>query len=354
MRKRPLWILFLAALFATLSCSAVAAGEFVAIDSGFPEGVVYAIAAESYAVNLGVSNGIKKGEFFLVYYDGGSISDVNGVLIGRYKIPAAVIEAENVSASSSECRVVSPSKGWVIQRGDRVMPITAASANHLRFAAFGTTPEKPRLKGYSGRWIRVAPATNPLSAVVQYYHPWTLTEVNQPARLQAPGHYYYETLQFPISVLDASPRVLPSAGSGVYPGEFPAEPPAPPPVLSPEYLPYIPVPYDFDVNGITDLRLVRTFPITQVEMYALEIQHRNAWDMYSKKRYKEALAEFAQQAVLYYGNYLSPYWAGKSALMTGDSNTAEAWFSAALNINPHYRPAMDEIFKITANRQKNN
>jgi hypothetical protein len=38
--------------------------------------------------------------------------------------------------------------------------------------------------------------------------------------------------------------------------------------------------------------------------------------------------------------------------MLNDPNLAEAWFNAALNINPYYRPARDEIFKIIAGRQK--
>jgi hypothetical protein len=328
--------LFLVSLFVVLSSSAVAAGKFVAIGPGFPEGVVYAITADLYTTNLGVSNGIKIGDFFLVYYDGGDLTDANGILIGRYKIPTAVLEVKNISTSNSECVVVSPSKGWVIQPGDRVMSITAASANHLKFAVFDTTPAKPRLRGYYGRWIRVAPAINPPGVVVQYYYPWKLPEIDRPTKLQSPGHYYYE-----IGALNASSQVLPGPGQNIFPA---AEPLAPP---------YIPIPYDFDVNEITDVRLIRAFPITQTEMHTLEIQHRYAWDMYSKERYKEAFIAFAEQALLYYGNYLSPYWAGKSALMTGDANFAEAWFNAALNINPYYQPARDEIFKIIAGRQKN-
>ena len=266
---------------------------------------------------------------------------------------------ESVAASNSECRVLAPSKGWVIQRGDRVMPITAASADILKFAAFDATPAKPKIKGYSGRLVRVAPAANPPSMVVQYYHPWKLPEIDRPTKLRPPGHYFYKTPKSPVTVPDARPQILPGPGPAIYPAEPPpAEPPVMPvtpvlPVPSPEaYLPYVPTPYDFDVNDITDLRLIRTFPITQVEVFALEIQHRQAWDMYSKKRYKEALEAFAEQAVLYFGNYLSPYWAGKSALMLNDPNLAEAWFNAALNINPYYRPPRDEIFKIIADRQK--
>jgi hypothetical protein len=349
MRKRP-FLIFVVSLIVALSSFGVAAGEFVAIGSGSSEGIVYAIAADLYSISLGVSNGVKIGDFFLAYYDGGNLTDANGILIGRYKIPVAVLKVENVSTASSECSVVSPSKGWVIQIRDRVMPLTAASANYLRFDMSSITPEKPRQAGYSGRWVRVAPAINPLSVVVQYYYPWTPLEANQPTKLRSPGHYYYKRPELSIRVLNASPQVLPGAVSSISQGVFPAEPPVLPVLPVPVEPPALPVPYDFDVNGIVDLRLVQAFPITQVEMYALEIQHRHAWGLYSKKRYKEALAEFTEHAVLYPGNYLSPYWAGKSALMLNDTNLAERWFHAALGINPYYRPARDEIYKIIANR----
>jgi hypothetical protein len=349
MRMRSFQILFLPLLLAVLLKPADATGRFLRVDDGLPEGLVYAIAADSYSINLGVSDGIKGGEFFLVFYDGGGLFDANGILTGRYKIPVAIIKVKSVSTSGSECAVVSPSKGWVIQRGDRVMLISPASANHLRFATFCTTPPKPELPGYQGRWRRVAPAENPASVIVQHYYPWTDPAAGQ----YPPGHYYYASPVFslsPFSAPAAPAAVLPSAGPGAYLGAVQAEPaavPLPSPVPAPAPLyPYAPWPYDFDVNVITDLRLVRTFPISEVEVYALEIQHRQAWDLYSKKRYREAFEAFTQQASLYYGNYLSPYWAGRCALAMKLPELAEIWFNAALNINPHYQPARDEILKI--------
>ncbi|MDR1472893.1 MAG: hypothetical protein LBS75_10270 [Synergistaceae bacterium] len=294
---RAFWTSIIFLLFMVLPISADAVGEFEWERSGTPEGHVYAIAAESYTVSLGVADGVKGGEFFIVYYYGGDFFGEDGLPIGHYKIPVAVLKAESVSTSSSVCKVVSPSQGWVIQRGDRVMPISSASANHLKFAAFYATPEKPQVPGHNGRWIRVAPAPAP-----------------------AP--------------------VPPPAPALVYPSSLPVQPEVPYPPN------YWVMPYDFDVNLITDLRLARTFPISQVEVYALEIQHRQAWDMYSRKRYDAAFNSFARQAANYDGNYLSPYWAGMCALKLGNPSLAEAWFNTALGINPNYRPAMEEISKI--------
>ena len=100
---------------------------------------------------------------------------------------------------------------------------------------------------------------------------------------------------------------------------------------------------DFDVDKISDARLIRTFPLTEVEMYALEIQHRTAFNLYAQKRYSEALDAFSVQRLEYMGNYLSPYWAGKSAEKTGDDMQAAEWYRRALGINPSYQPAKNAL-----------
>jgi tetratricopeptide (TPR) repeat protein len=95
---------------------------------------------------------------------------------------------------------------------------------------------------------------------------------------------------------------------------------------------------DFDANLIADARLIRTFPLSQVEMNALEIEHRGAWNLYSSQRYMEAFESFSRSSS-YRGNYLSPYWAGMSALKLRNIQSATAWFNRALEINPYFQPA---------------
>jgi tetratricopeptide (TPR) repeat protein len=100
---------------------------------------------------------------------------------------------------------------------------------------------------------------------------------------------------------------------------------------------------DFDANAIADARLIRTFPLSQPDMNSLEIQFRGAWNFYTNKRFYEAFELFSRQSQQYPGNYLSPYWAGMSALKIGDIRSAVDWFNNSLAINPYYQPARNAV-----------
>jgi tetratricopeptide (TPR) repeat protein len=129
----------------------------------------------------------------------------------------------------------------------------------------------------------------------------------------------------------------------------PAESPYPGNVSYPPYPNYQysgQVQLDFDANRIADARLIRTLPLSQPEMNSLEIQFRGAYDLYVSQRYYEAFEAFMRQTS-YAGNYLSPYWAGMSALRIGDRQTAITLFNNALAINPYYEPARGGL--LTAN-----
>jgi tetratricopeptide (TPR) repeat protein len=99
---------------------------------------------------------------------------------------------------------------------------------------------------------------------------------------------------------------------------------------------------DFDANKISDARLIRTFPISQPEMNALEIQFRGASALYNKGDFYGAYQAFAGQ-FHFRGNYLSPYWAGLSALKMGNRQAATDLLNQALSINPYYEPARSAI-----------
>ncbi|MDR1019835.1 MAG: tetratricopeptide repeat protein [Synergistaceae bacterium] len=317
------------------------------------EGRVIAIAADTFVIDIGLALGSSEGSHYLVYSEGGEVYNAEGTLIGDYKIPKAVIKAGNVSMTESICKIVLPSKGWVIERGDGVIPITEGSAHNMKFATYRTTPDSPVSPGYNGRWVRVSPVSNPASAIVRYRVPWASPGLPQGSPLASPGYYYVEfpiAAQLPASVAGISRTEIPRA-------EIPyASPPlaVTPPLAEPlqplyrlERPNYVLLP-DFDVNQVSDARLIKTFPLTEVEMYALEIQHRAAYGLYSQKRYSEALDAFSVQSLEYSGNYLSPYWAGRSAQKTKDDGQAIEWFKRALAINPGYQPAknaLDEMRK---------
>jgi tetratricopeptide (TPR) repeat protein len=108
---------------------------------------------------------------------------------------------------------------------------------------------------------------------------------------------------------------------------------------------------DFDANKIADARLIRTFPLAQPAMNALEIEFRGGMDLFSKKRFAEAYESFTHQAWAYGGNYLSPYWAGVCALKLGDRDNAIAWYNNALGINPYYEPARNAMLNALNNEK---
>ncbi|MDR1514376.1 MAG: hypothetical protein LBS45_01665 [Synergistaceae bacterium] len=306
------------------------------------EGRVIGIAADTYVIDIGVALGSTEGSYYLVYSEGGDVYDDNGAHIGVYKIPKAVIRAEGVSMSESICKIVLPSKEWVIQRGDGVIPITEGSAHGMKFATFRTTPDSPRMPGYNGRWVRVSPISDSVSVIVKYFVPWINPGLSRGYPYAAPGYYY---LEFPMTVpVGASGAEIPYAP----PPRAAVAPPLPAPT-QPMYRldrpDYVLLP-DFDVNQITDARLIKTFPLTEVEMYALEIQHRGAYALYSQKRYHEALDSFSVQSLEYFGNYLSPYWAGRCAQKIKEGGEAVEWFKRALAINPDYQPAKNALTEL--------
>jgi hypothetical protein len=315
------------------------------------EGRVIGIAADSYVIDIGVSLGSSEGSYFLVFSEGGDVYDANDKLIGTYKIPQAVIRAKNVSTSESICTIVLPSKEWVIQVGDGIIPIRESSAHKLKFATYKTSPDAPNLQGYNGRWVRVASPEFPASAIVKYFVPWNMPGAMQNFTLAQPGYYYMEFPMVPLAVVSTqgSPRQSEYSRSVPRAQETqPAPSPQPEPSqyrLDRQNYPSVP---DFDVNGVSDARLIETFPLTQVEIYALEIEHGRAYALYEGKRYREALDAFAGQSMNYLGNYLSPYWAGKAALNLNERTLARLWFERALDINPLYQPAIDALKQMDA------
>jgi TolA-binding protein len=94
--------------------------------------------------------------------------------------------------------------------------------------------------------------------------------------------------------------------------------------------------------------VIKTYSISLPDQRTLEIQHRGAWNLYSKKNYKAALDKFSELVDAYPDdNYLSAYWAGMSALkIKGRKDEAASWFERALDINADYQPAIDELGKL--------
>ena len=104
----------------------------------------------------------------------------------------------------------------------------------------------------------------------------------------------------------------------------------------------------FDPNTTTDAKVIDSYPLSSKEKNTLGIQQSVAYNLYTKKKYKDALAAFTKLANDYPEiNYLSAYWAGAASLKIKNGNKeALEWFSRALEINPDYKPAATEKAKL--------
>ncbi|MCL1941545.1 MAG: CsgG/HfaB family protein [Synergistaceae bacterium] len=103
---------------------------------------VIAVSGSTFTIDIGSTMGAKKGALYLVYADGPAVKGMKGEVLGREKIPLAVLKVDNVSAKHSTCTLAPGCKGDLIQRGDKIEPISAANAKNMKFAS--TRPPKPR------------------------------------------------------------------------------------------------------------------------------------------------------------------------------------------------------------------
>ena len=212
MRNRILCNILWVLLFCSLAGSVDAYAGWTRFAVGqAKEGRVAAIAADTYVIDVGISIGARVGEYYLVHYDGGNVHDSNGVLLGVYKVPVAVLRVRETAPWESFCDVVAPSRGWVIQRGDGVVSIAESDAHELKFATFRTTPGKPYFPGYVGRWARVSTGANPVSTVVKYNTYWTLPGLSQGMPPSPPGFYYMAS---PAGIAPAAPAPVTLARPG--------------------------------------------------------------------------------------------------------------------------------------------
>jgi hypothetical protein len=250
---------------------------------------VLSVRGNSVFISRGVKSGVKKGDLYLVYANGSEIFDMDDTPIGRERLPLAVVKVVDVQSDFSNCEVASAGgKASNIRRGDKIEPISAQEA-----------------KDYAGR--NVFPSGRPI-------------------------------LGDGISSLIADKPIEkePSLPS-----------PAPGPGRRDTYKwKYVD---GVDMNATTDAKLIEIYPLSSEEKNTMGIQHRSAYQMYTKKKYKDAFEMFSRLATDYDCNYLSAYWAGLCAVRLGSNKEAEKWFDRALSINEDYQPAIDEKAKLGDN-----
>jgi curli biogenesis system outer membrane secretion channel CsgG/TolA-binding protein len=279
---------------------------------------VLTVSGKSVRISRGAKSGVKKGDIYLIYADGPEILDIDGTSLGRDRIPLAVVKVVDVQSGFSNCEVA-PSGGKAdnIRRGDRIEPISVKlSKDYVDRKVF--PGERPRQRAYD----------------------------------ETASQLFGGESSSPSGASITPAEGVGSAGDESLGQEAQESPPNPP---SPAASPARGGAYDWkaadgvDMNATTDAKLIEIYPLSSAEKNTIGIQHRGAYQLYTKKKYKDAFEVFSRLADDYDCNYLSAYWAGLCAMRLGSNKEAEKWFDRVLSINKDYQPAIDEKTKLGDN-----
>jgi len=289
---------------------------------------VVSTTSDGFAIDVAAP---RVGALYLVYQDGRTIFDLDGDIIGTEKLPLAVLKVSEVNVGHSIAKIV-PQGGSAdnVRRGDKIDPISAAQAKELA----GKLPkERPRASssntaellfggGGGGAESRNTAGGGPVA-------PQRRTISDEPETTSDPDEMSPDSTPA-ISEAQVTPTPpRPSAAAPVEANQQQTEAAA-----------------GFDPNTSTDAKVIDTLPLSPGERNIVGIKHRNAFNLYSARRYEEAFLIFAELAAEYNSNYLSAYWAGMASLRLNENQEAAEWFDYALEINPRYQPARDEREKL--------
>jgi curli biogenesis system outer membrane secretion channel CsgG len=234
-------------------------------------------------ISLGVNQGVKNGNQYLVYADGAEVRDpVDGTVIDRGKVPLAIVKVSKPQGDYSVCDIVSERDApGAIQPRHKLVSISGSEARRLQ-----------------KEWQKSKKAQKPAQEGV-----WEQT------------------------VGDPSGTAIPVSSRAAKEPELPAPPQ---PKLSLE-------------NQSTDpAKVIATYPLPSGEVNLLRIAHVNARKLSGKKAYDT----YTELADAYNGDYLAAYRAGEIALSMGKKDDARGWYDKALAINPEYKPAQNSRQKL--------
>ncbi|MDR1917005.1 MAG: hypothetical protein LBQ58_10575 [Synergistaceae bacterium] len=282
-------------------------------------------------VNVGSSLGVQRGALYLVYVDGANETDpVTGRVLGKNKLPIAVVKVDSTQSGFSACTVASGTNGKLIQRGDKIAPISAADAKRM-VEAKQFPKERPAKRAYDDTFDALFSDGSQGSQGTQGTGGGTSTVTPAPNQ----GQEEVLTPAPDTSAPEASEPRTPApqrSGGGSYKMREVA---------------------GVDPDNTTDAKLIEAYDfLTPTQRNTLGIGHRGAYKTYSSKRYKDAFEAFTKLADDYPGNYLSAYWAGMSASRLKSYKEAVKWFDRTLEINPNYQPAIDGRAQAEASENK--
>lgn len=275
---------------------------------------VLAVSNNTYILDVSA----KEGALYLVYAEGRSILDMSGRVLGRDKLPIAVLKVRDSNYGHCVAVLAEGCKGDLIRRGDKVEPVTKEKSKQLLSGKHFIT-DRPSMSSNTFEQIfggnQPLPEPDPVSETPEVYS----------------SNVSYTTTS-PVDVIESVPS---------------APAPSPPPPLTPIAADAPRVIEGFDPNTSTDAKVIDTYPLSSTARNTLGIKQRGAYNIYRKGQYKKAFEIFVTLVDEdYHGNYLSAYWAGMSAMKLRSYKEAAKWFDRAILINPNYKPAVDARAKI--------
>jgi curli biogenesis system outer membrane secretion channel CsgG len=245
----------------------------------------------------------REGILYLVYSDGKSLTDMSGNLIGMEKVPIAVIKVRDVNSGHSVASVV-PNGGSkrLVQRGDKVEPITTEKAKQL---SSGKKFVTSRPKEQSGTFESIF-GNNSGSAS------------GPPQEASGPSDF---------------------SGSGAPKSDTPAMAQSP---AAAAPVPALASNRPFENTSTDPVKVIPTYGLAMGDANTLRIAHINARKLSGKKAYDK----YVELANSYGVDYLAAYQAGRIAQQLKKKDDAKAWYGKSLTINPDYKPAQEAQKKI--------
>jgi hypothetical protein len=259
-----------------------------------------------FIIDAGYAQGLNPGMVFLICAEEKTVRGMDGRVLGSSPVIVAALKTKIVNDLFSVCSVAPPSVGKAIRRGDIALPIRFKNSSKLKYP-------------------KERPAGLPGDRKTEYGDDGVSVRGTAAPADYTPAPVFNETPPSPPSSPSAEPPVRGGYAWKDAPG----------------------------VNRDTETgyRLIDVYPLDSGTRNTISVIQRGAYDLYTKKNYKDAFEKFSKLASDYECNYLSAYWAGMSAIKIGDAKKGDAkkqsykealrWFDRALAVNPHYKPALD-------------
>jgi hypothetical protein len=234
-----------------------------------------------------------EGALFLVYAKGEEILDMDGKIVGRRKLPIAVIKVQEIENNHSIAAVISEGgSANLIHRGDGIEPISSAKAKKLaegkKFAS--------RRPSASNAMMEQMLKSDGAHSVTPYQERAQTAEISDN----------------PSSKTEASSQSTASKKS-------------------------------FENESTDPAKVIACYGLSPTEANIRRIIHLGAKNAGGKVAYDK----YVELVNSYDGDYLAAFCAGEIALGMGKNAEARKWFDKALSINPDYKPALEKIDNMT-------